>query len=420
MIPLKLISFSHHSTPVAIRERLRPEPGDFAALLKGEAELFLLTTCNRTEIYFCGLEPAAIYDQLHWLSGLSVTELAGYGVLYEGASACRQLFRVVAGLDSQVLGETQINGQAKQAYRAASQQAMTGVYLNKALHRAFAAAKRVHSETALGRYPVSIASEAVELAGRIFGALAKHPALIIGAGEMATLAARRLYDRGVRQLKILNRTPENACDLAHELCASLGGLGELEPALECHDIVIAAAGADEALIEAELLQTVMRRRKHRPLLIVDIALPRNVAPCQIYNCYLYDLDGLSRSVDANKTSRAQEVAGAEAIIDAEVADYATWCASLSANPTIAALFELTEDLITEQLDASRLAPEEREALHEALRKFARRLTHRPVSFLRDNPDSQNCDTIRRIFKLDEDYQDRFARQRACPGSGRDS
>ncbi len=419
MMPIRLISFSHRNTPLELRERLRPNLNELCELLGREDELYLLTTCNRTELYFCGLDPRAVYARLGGLAGLDEERLRRHGLFCEGDAACRQLFRVVAGLDSQVLGETQIKGQAKQAYHAATLQAATGIYLNKALHRAFATAKRVHSETAIGRYPVSIASEAVELAGRIFGNLAEHPTLLIGAGEMAELAGRRLFDRGVRDLTILNRTPQNACELAAELHARRGGLAELEAELERCDIVIAAATAEEPLITSPTLKTVMRRRRHRPLLIIDIGLPRNVAPTRLYNCYLYDLEGLGRSIDAHRTWRVQEVARAEAIVDEEVAAYAAWCAGLSASPTIADLCGLTETLINEQLAASNLSEADRTALEAALRKFARRLTHRPLSFLRENPDPHNTEIVRRIFKLDEDYQDRFARQRACPGSGRD-
>ena len=419
MMPLRLISFSHHCAPIAVREQLRPSLEELGGLLVAEAEIYLLLTCNRSELYFCGLELDTVLRQLSRLSGLDEASLRDHSCFYEGEAACRHLFKVVAGLDSQVLGETQINAQAKAAYRTAAHYGATGLYLNKALHRAFACAKRVHTETAIGRYPVSLASAAVELAGRIFGHLAKHPALIIGAGEMAELAARRLRDRGVRELAILNRSVANACGLADELGARAGSLTALAAELERSDIVIAAATVDETLIEAALLEAVMLRRRHRPLLIVDIGLPRNVAPTRLYNCYLYDLDALGRSIDANRTSRVQELERAAAIVDEEVAAYAAWCAGLHASPTIAELYELNEVLIAEQLDASHLSGAERAALEAALRKFARRLSHRPISFLRENPEIQNTEILRRIFRLDEDYQDRFARQRACPGSGRD-
>lgn len=413
---LQALSLSHKTAPVAVRERVRLSL-EAAARLKAD-EIFVLNTCNRSEIYWVGLEAAQVLSLLRLETGLDEASLRSHFSYFEGEAALTHLMRVACGLESLVVGEIQILGQLKEAYRLCCEHGLPGLYLNKALHRAFRAAKRVHSETGLGRYPISVASEAVELASHIFGSIEKSQVLLIGAGDMAGLAANRLKERGVREICILNRTYQNACTLASELEGRPAAFDCLEDELGSCDIVIASAGADEPIITSALMQAVMRRRKNRPLFMIDIALPRNIEAQvgQLYNCFVYDLDALQSIVEKNRCCRASEIECAEGLIAEEVAAYAHWLKGLDASATITELYALSERYIADQLEE--LAPAERAEMEAALGLLARRLLHLPVSFLKDHPDTQNIDLLRRIFKLDEDYQDRYARQRPCNGSGR--
>ena len=211
------ISINHKNAPVDIRERIRVEPADIKTILGKDAEACPLNTCNRTEIYYTGIEKADVFRLLGKLSRIEAQRIETVSECLCGPDAMRHLFMVASGLDSLVLGEPQILGQLKEAYRQALAADITDTMLNKAIHRAFRTAKRIRTETSLGSYPVSVASEAVELAEHIFGDVSESAVLVIGAGDMAAIAAKRLRDRGVRRLTIVNRTHAAACDLAGEL-----------------------------------------------------------------------------------------------------------------------------------------------------------------------------------------------------------
>jgi glutamyl-tRNA reductase len=294
----------------------------------------------------------------------------------------------------------------KEAYWEALAAETVSVILSKAIHRAFRAAKLVRTETKIGMYPVSVASEAVELATHIFGDISSSRVLVVGAGDMAGIAAKRLRERGVRTLTIMNRTHTTACDLADQLGGTARTFEYLADELVTSDIVISSTGSTRPIITRDMVANVMKLRKNRPVIIIDIAVPRDVDPDagKCYNCYLYDIDALKSIVDRHFAHRETEALKAASIIDAEVDKYEKWLSSLDAQTTIKDLFSVVDAYIHDQI--KNLKDGEKERVELSLQSSIRRLLHRPVSFLKEHPDIRHIEYIRRIFQLDEDYQDR--------------
>ncbi|MFY9398606.1 MAG: glutamyl-tRNA reductase [Desulfomonilia bacterium] len=408
MNPIRCLSINHRIASLEIREKLLLNPGDFTDLVERGAEIYVLCTCNRTEVYWTGTDEQTLLDRLGMLSGVPVHEIRRYSELFQGREAVRHLFLVASGLDSLVIGESQILGQVKEAYRASLAAGTTALFLNKALHRAFRTAKRVRTETDIGRYPVSVASEAVELACHIFGDISKSPVLVIGAGDMASIAARRLKDRGARDLCIINRTHSTACDLASELGGRPRPFEALKEELVRCSIVITSTGSPKPIITKALMTEVMKQRRNEPMILIDIAVPRDVDPeaGSCYNCYLYDIDALKAIVDRHATSRREEADKAVEIVASEAERFDKWVDSLDAQATIRDLFNLMEDYVASEANGSSLAPEHAELLEEKLRISLKRFFHRVASYLKEHPTLQNIEHTRRIFQLDEDYQDR--------------
>jgi glutamyl-tRNA reductase len=402
------ISINHKNAPVDIRERIRVEPADLQAIFTQDSEACPLNTCNRTEVYFSAMEKGAIFQLLEHLSGVDRPTIEQVSEYLIGPEAVRHLFMVASGLDSLVLGEPQILGQLKDAYRQALSINTTDTIMNKALHRAFRTAKRIRTETSIGAYPVSVASEAVELAGHIFGDISDSTVLIVGAGDMAGIAAKRLKDRGVKQLRIINRTHTAACELAHDLGGVAIPFGQLSVELAASDIVITSTGSMRPIITRDMVASAMKARKNRPIIIIDIAVPRDVeeAAGKCYNCYLYDIDALKAIVDKHFAHRETEAKRALGIIDEEVDKFEKWLDSLSAQSTIKDLFNLMDSHIADQLDGLSIPEGEKSVVENTLRASYKRLLHRPVSFLKEHPEIKYIENVRRIFQLDEDFSDR--------------
>lgn len=405
------ISINHKNATLEIREHIRIEPKDLQSIMIRGSETYCLNTCNRTEVYFRDLEASSVYDHLSSLSGLPVQTIKEVSHRYTGQDAVRHLFMVASGLDSLVVGEPQIIGQVKDAYRDCTAMNTTGTILNKALHRAFRTAKRIRTETDIGKYSISVASEAVELASRIFGDITKSSALIIGAGEMATIAAKRLKNRGVKNMTIINRTMSSACNLAEELGGTPKPFENLKEELVHCDIVITSTGSPIPIITRDMVETVMKLRRNSPIIIIDIAVPRDVdqEAGKCYNCYLYDIDSLTSIVDRHFKNRQESIQQALGIIDQEIHNFDTWTESLNASSTIKDLFSLMENYIKDQLTEVKLDDKQKTIVQEMLRASLRRFIHRPVSFLKNHPDIDYIEQTRRIFQLDEDYKDRHKR-----------
>ncbi len=405
---IRCISINHRTAPVDIRERLRVEPAALHAVLGKDCESFALNTCNRTEVYWTGIDSEAMYDILSSLWHIDGVQIPGISEFLSGTEAVSHLFKVASGLDSLVIGETQILGQMKDAYRDALAAGTTSTILNKALHRAFRAAKRIRTETSIGSYPVSVASEAVELAEHVFGDVTESTVVVVGAGDMAAIAAGRLMDRGVTSLHIVNRTPQAACRLADELGGLARPFEELQQELAEGDIVITSTGSARPIITRDMVARAMKARKNRPLIIIDIAVPRDVeaAAASCYNCYLYDIDALKTIVDKHFTMREGEAVRARAIVEEEAEKFVRWMESLSAQATIKDLFALMDVHITEQIRGMPGSPQEKALVEQGLRSTYKRLLHRPVTFLKEHPGIRYIDYVRRVFQLDEEYTDR--------------
>ncbi len=405
---LSCISINHRNTPLEIREKIIFSTKDLQDLVHRDSELYALTTCNRTEIYWTGIEENILFQRMALITGIDEETLHGTSDIFHGKEAIGHLFRVSSGLDSLVLGETQILGQVKDAYRDALEAKTTSVFLNKALHQAFRTAKKVRNETDIGKYPISIASEAVELACHIFGDINKSSVLVIGAGDMAGIAAQRLKERGAGNLTILNRTHSAACRLAEDLGGTPKPFESLKEELSRCDILITSTGSPTPIITKSMMDEVMRMRRNRPLIIIDIAVPRDVDQSvgKCYNCYLYDIDALKNIVDRHLSNREEQAVRAQDIVSSEVELFEKWVRSLTAQDTIMDLFRLMDAYVAEEVRQSTLDGEAARMMEQKMRASLKRLMHRVVSFLKEHPSLANIEHTRRIFQLDADYQDR--------------
>ena len=348
------IGMNHRTAPVAVRERLAVGAGGAAGVLRRLAELpavseaVLLSTCNRVEVYTAAVHAGEARQQVRdflaaW-GGMSPPQLDPYLYVYEDAAAARHLFRVAAGLDSMVLGESQILGQVRDAYHAAAEAGTCGKVLHALFQQALAAGKRARSETAISQHAVSVSYVAVELARKVFGHLDGREVLLVGAGETAELAARSLAEEGGCRLVVANRTLERGRQLAAAYGGRAVALDELERVLPACDVVISSTGAGRPLLTAAMVREAMRQRRQRPLLLIDIAVPRDIEPAagRLENVFLYDIDDLQAVVEANLRLRREEAARVEVMIDEEVRQFEAWMHSLDVVPLIRSLREKAE------------------------------------------------------------------------------
>lgn len=419
---IHLIGINHRTAAVEVREKFAltnfcsPETWAIPTT-NGISESLILSTCNRVEVLVVGEGDTPRQRALEcWAKarGRTVEELEPYLYQYKNDEAIRHLFNVASSLDSLVLGEPQILGQLKAAYRKATQSHCAGTIINRLLHKAFSVAKRVRSETGVASSAVSISYAAVELAKQIFDDMSRHNALIIGAGEMAELAALHLKQAGVKRIRVANRTFARAEELAHRLGGEAVPFDQLFDHLVDTDIVISSTGAPDAIIHEEEMRDVLKKRKNRPMFLIDIAMPRDIAPSvnTLDNIYLYDIDDLKEVVEEHIAERRKEAVRARAIVDEETAAFHQWIESLTLQPTIVALVERGQRIMEEELAKTlhRLGPVDdatREALQIMANSLVRRFNHEPISFMKDrfheaaNPEytMQAVDTVRRVFNL---------------------
>jgi len=332
------LGLNHHSAPIEVRECLAIPSHRLGETLlglrdrTGIAEIVLLSTCNRFEAYLCSQDDAKISSALYRLFRPALQHHMPETHLYEfpDSAAARHLFRVAAGLDSMVLGEHEILGQVKQAYVAAHAAGTTGKLLNVLFQRSLFVGKRVRTETGLARGAGSVASLAVAMAKRVLGCLEECRVMILGAGEMAERTARHLLAHKVRSFIVSNRTYERACDLAARFGGLALGFREGLQHMADADIVICSTAAPHPVIRPELVREMMGRRRGRPLIFIDIAMPRDVHPevhC-IENVHVYDLDDLQAIVDQRMADREKEKRAAEAIVEEQVQEFQGWLASV--------------------------------------------------------------------------------------------
>jgi len=327
-----VVGLNHKTAPVSVRERATVRPDEQDALLDHLArhahEVLLLSTCNRTEVYLAGVQG----DPLSAFEGGWGHALRPYLYQYSGQEAARHLYRVAAGLDSLVVGETQIQGQVKRAWQDAHERNLTGPLLNKAAQGALRTGKRVRTETGVADKVLSVSSAAVELAENVFGTLRGRTAMIIGAGETAELTLTHLRAAGIERVIVVNRTVERARALADKLGGSACPVDLVNEVLPETDVVIASAAAPHFVLWPDLVQDALTRRPH-PLFLIDISVPRIIDPscAHVEGAYLYNLDDLTRIVERNLQERLSFVPVAERIIEEEVQALAHWAAFRAAN-----------------------------------------------------------------------------------------
>lgn len=324
------VGISHHTANVETRERYAAAAtADRLMRQSGCSEALLLTTCNRVEVYGVASQPVATADLAGWLSAEDAkADPHDPGAFYrhEGEACVQHLFRVASGLDSLVVGETEILGQAKQAYEHARATRSAGPCLHRLFQRAFRVAKQVRTRTDITRGAVSVGSVAVELAGKIFGDLSSLGVLVLGAGEMSDRTARALVSRGVRDLRVSNRSFERAAALATQVGGRALPFEEWLSQCAEIDILISSTAAEEPLVTRTMLEPIVQQRLDRPLFIIDIAVPRDVAADvnEIDGVYLYDIDSLHSIAAQSLTLRKQQIAAGEAIIAEHVAEFCAW------------------------------------------------------------------------------------------------
>jgi len=417
---LLLVGVSHRTALIELRERL-----DFSArgvdraltALSGTGahhEATIVSTCNRVELYVaCDDSDAArgaIQQFLSEFHGISREQLAPHIYSKTGQEAVTHLYRVAAGLDSLVMGEPQILGQVKEAYGVASQMGCTGPLLNKLFHSAFAAGKRVRSETALAEGAVSVSYAAVELARKIFGTLKGRTVLVIGAGEMGKLTAVHMQSQGIGRLIITSRTAAHAEALASSIGGSAMPWDVLGTSLVDADILITATGASTPIISRAAIAQTMKARRQRPLFIIDIAVPRDVEANagDLEQVFLYNIDDLQAVVQENISKRGTEASDAEKIIGQEVAKFVSWLNSRGAVPTIVALRQRFESVRQSELrrlepKMSSLPPEARARVDEITRLIMEKLLISPTEQLKSASDADTVaaysDALTRLFGL---------------------
>ncbi len=425
-----LLGMNHKTAPVEIREELAlvcrndTHPLQHLPRLESVQEMFVLSTCNRVEILFtCQALDRAVHEvkgliAAH-LSQPDTAHLEPHLYCHRNMDAVNHLFRVASSLDSMVVGEPQILGQIKSAYREATEYRTVGVVLNRLLHKAFSVAKRVRSETRIGSLAVSISYAAVELARKIFGELQDKRVLLIGAGEMAELAAEHFRAQGVRQMIVANRTLERALELGRRFRAETIPFAHFLDALTNVDIVLTSTGSPEPILSYRDVKARMRGRRNRSLFFIDIAVPRDVEPRvnEIDNVYLYDIDDLKGIVDLNREERRREAERAEHIIAEETLKFQNWLATLDTVPTIIALRNKAETIRRHELQRTLaqlpdLDEKDRRAIEILTESIVRKLLHDPIVFLKKKAQRESrqrfIDAAQQLFNLTDSQEEGHA------------
>lgn len=323
---LACLGLNHKTAPVEVRERFavsKTKLGEAAISLletASAAEGVVISTCNRTEFYLAAEDATQALRQLEYGLAEKVQGHVEPFYLHRKADAARHLCKVVSGLDSMLLGETEIFGQVKQAYQAAHEAGATGPTLNKLFQKVFGVGKKVRTQTSIQEGSTSIGNVAVELAEKIFGHLKDSEVMVLGAGEISRLTAKALVSRGAKSVIVANRTHEHALELATEMNGRAVRLDDWLSVLKDVDVVISSTGAPHTLIHAKEIESVRRARKFRPLFLIDIAVPRDIehAVGDIEEVYLYDIDALELLADEARSRRSQQIAECEKIIEAEL------------------------------------------------------------------------------------------------------
>ena len=418
-MPLIALGLNHQTAPLALREKVALDAGSLPAALAalaaldGVEEAALLSTCNRTEVY-AQVSPGREHAVAQWLArhhGLEAEALSSYLYQHTDGDAVRHLFRVATGLDSMILGEPQILGQVKEAWQAAHDAQSLRNPLDRLFQQTFAVAKRVRTDTRIGAHPVSVAFAAVRLARQVFAQIDQASVLLIGAGDTIELAARHLADAKVKRLLVANRTLEHAQTLAGRHGGVALPLSELGRHLPEADIVITATASREPILDRAQVAAALKVRKHRPMFLLDLAVPRDITAdvAELADVYLYTVDDLEQVIEENRASRREAAQQAEAIIDLQVEHYLSWWQAQGRQD---ALKHLRSDgaLAREQALAKaqeQLAQGEdpQQVIKRLAHQLTNRLLHAPTTALRQAALDGDSDLLRaaeRLFKSDDD------------------
>jgi glutamyl-tRNA reductase len=422
MSELLALGISHKTAPVALRERVaftEQEATEFAAQASATPEVreaVVISTCNRTEVYLVVGDPVrAESDVLGLLArraSIRPTELADAIYSPRNCDAARQLYRVTAGLESMIVGEAEIQGQVKRAHEAAMRAGCTGPLSNRLFAAALTTGKRVRTETGIGSSRISIPSVAVDLALSVLGGLQERHVVVLGAGETSELTARALAEQGAGTIFVANRHADRALSLAQRFGGTVVGLDDLPDQLLRADIVLSSTSSPHPIVGRDELEQVMRERAERPLLLIDIAVPRDVeAACgELQGVNLYDIDDLQAVVARNLSTRAGEAPRAQEIVEEEIHRFARWLGQLDTLPTVSALREhgneLVEQVLAENAGRWESASQADLARIEAVaRAVMTRLLHEPTIRLRGLSDERghaSLELVRELFGLRED------------------
>jgi len=418
-----VVGLNHKTAPVEIRERLalpERELKDSLAYLNNYPALrekVILSTCNRVEIYAEAKEVEVgsenIKDFLSSYHRIPRQEFEQYLYTLYHREAITHLFRVSSSLDSMIVGEPQIVGQVKEAYLWAKEAKATGTILNQLFEKALSVAKLIRNETRISENAVSVSFAAVELAKKIFGTLEGKVILLIGAGEMAELAARHLANQGVGSVLVSNRTYERAVALAAELGGRAIRFDDLSSELINADIVISSAAAPHYILVKRQIAQLIKARRNRPMFFIDIAVPRNIDPAinELDNVYLYDIDDLQTVVEHNIKEREKEALKGEEIIRRETQNFIRWLETLNAVPTIKMLRDKAEQIRVKEMEKTlrrmkHLSEKDREYINVLTLSIINKILHKPIVNLKKEMDSPNglqlLELTRRLFGLDEE------------------
>ncbi|PJN61037.1 Glutamyl-tRNA reductase [Paenibacillus sp. GM1FR] len=409
-----VVGLNYRTAPVEVRERFTFAEKDLSEALqqlkltKSVLEGVIVTTCNRTELYvvvdrlhMCGYFIRTFMEQ--WFN-VPREEFTQHLYIYEDDQAMRHLFRVICGLDSMVIGETQILGQVKQAFLKAQEEKSTGTWFNMLFKQAVTLGKRAHSETSIGESAVSVSYAAVELGKRIFGMFTDKKVLILGAGKMSELTVKHLYANGASEVIVANRTLARAEELAAKFRGTPCTMEQALDRLNEVDIVISSTGAERYVMDAAVVRESMKRRQSRPLFLIDIAVPRDIDPAigELSNVFLYDIDDLEGIVESNLEMRKVEAAKIERMIELEMEDYYHWLKTLGVRPVIRALQEKGVSIHEETMDSlfnklPELDEHQRKVIRRLTKSIVNQMTTDPINRIKEMAGTKQGDEALRMF-----------------------
>jgi glutamyl-tRNA reductase len=422
-MPLLALGISHHTAPVEIREKVAVSSPGYAERirqlleLEGLEEVVILGTCNRTEIYcLCaGQAESMLLSWVHQVNDIPAGQLDAHFYRHTGEDAVRHLIRVAGGLDSLVLGEPQILGQIKEAWQIAQQAGGAGKVLDRLFQHTFAAAKTIRNNSGIGSHPVSVAYTTVVLARQIFGDLSKQNVVLIGAGEMIRLCGKHLHEQGIARIEIVNRSRQAAEELATELHARATTLEGLAEVLPRADILISSTASPTPIVSVDAVRAALRKRRHRPMFMVDIAVPRDIDPdvSRLDDVYLYTIDDLQQVVDENIQHRHTAAQAAGQDVELSVNAFMRWLYGIRAARSLkrirASSHMHESDLVEKALKRIQSGQDPEQVLRQLASTLTNRILHEPTQRLREAAEEQRYEILKAadwIFRSSEEAQEK--------------